>query len=81
MADTMKRYWLNIGEAGSASLHATGCSNCIEDVSGGFHSWAALKNWRGHYASRGAAIDAALSIGRRVEEKGCCISDRVNENQ
>ena len=68
------RYWINFTEPGRAHIHVAGCGYCIEGEDGtipqeeGFNQ----ANWRGHYATKGTAVDAAEIVGREAELASCC---------
>ena len=41
-------------------------------------SYEVSDNWQGEYPTRGAAIDAVLSMDMNPREGQCCIFDRIN---
>ena len=63
-------FWFNFA-GGHANLHREDCR--------AYRNRKTPSNWRGPYASRGAAIDAALHLDRIPWESQDCIrSKRVN---
>lgn len=73
------KYWVNIGTAGRAMIHVEQCMNAGGDP----HSLRTSNTWYGPYATRGAAIDAALATGRKVVEdiNSKCIINPVNPQE
>ena len=75
---TQERYWLNIGSPKFGVVHV---GTCAMRAGGDPEKGHFPGNWLGFYASRGAAIDAALATGRQAWEGLCCITEnRVNQD-
>lgn len=69
----MRRYWIYTGTSGVSVLHRSDCGNC-GDGKGRFPGTVThhiAPDWYGFYATRGAAIDAAASLGNEVREDVC----------
>ena len=68
----MRRYWLYTGTPGVTTLHRSDCGNC-GDGKGRIPGTTThiAQDWYGFYATRGAAIDAAASLGNQVREDVC----------
>ena len=68
------RYWFN---KETRIVHKTSCPNCLMSYAGNMKQssadWGVRENWWGPYATKGAAVDAGLTIGAAVYEcaKGC----------
>ena len=64
-------YWINISSVYQTAIHVEGCRYAVSGME-------TLANWHGVYASRGAAIDAALAFGRPIREcTSCIVRDRI----
>ncbi len=73
MADISEpMYYVNLYSARYGTIHEEGCPHEHFDPTN-------PSNWLGKYATRGAAIDAVLALGRRPWESRCCIKNRTND--
>lgn len=73
----MDKYWLNTkGHDGIAMIHAASCPDCNDGE--GIVTPPQSEHWHGAYATRGAAIDMALTTGQSVREADCIKRHRIN---
>ena len=54
------RYWIYAGVAGVATIHRSDCGHCDD---AGMSAGQIKEWWYGFYATRGAALDAARTLG------------------
>ena len=71
-----KMFWLS----STNTVHRSDCHDChMDDNAQVKHGWVQRHNWRGPYATKGAAIDAAIGAGGDVREcQSGCPPQQVN---
>ena len=66
-------YWLNYQQGESfVKLHHVVCGECKVDAVGKTIEYGARLNWLGPYDSVGSAMDASVSIGKKLYVASCC---------
>ena len=67
----MPRYWIYTGAPEQVTIHRSDCGFCDDGHGGTQRAEHIGLDWWGFYPTRGSALDAAISIDRKVVKHVC----------